>query len=68
MSTLKPENFGELELRLGHFLESENVRNVRLTDYLKALSVFEETKKYATRMETKKELHDIKLLKMKSEP
>ena len=57
---------GELELRLGSFLESENVHNVMLMDYLKALSVYEETKKYATRMETSQELYDTLPLKMKT--
>jgi len=35
-----------MEARLNFFLEEEKVCNVRLQDYLKALSVFEETRKY----------------------
>jgi len=39
-------------------LESENVVNVNLTDYLKALSIFEETQKFADQMHKKNKASD----------
>ena len=40
------DDLADLESRLTDFLETEGVRTVMVSDYMKALGVYEETQKY----------------------